>query len=220
MVRDQEYWNDRYIRGETSGEGSVGLLRAWKWSKIEAYAGKADDVVDVGCGDRTFWEGRSCSSYTGIDISKVIVERHRQESPQMRFICSPAGTSQKDVKGRVVLCMDMLFHIVDDDEYDRTLVNLANYTGEWLFIFTWMNNPFSEWGHRADLLARGEFRELFQSLRGNLLTGGGYQRYRHFESYLPLITSRGLSSVGIERNPSLHRSGALWIFKRSESKCM
>lgn len=76
-----QYWENRYRKGGTSGAGSTGEYRKWKWGIIESYVGNVDDVLDVGCGDLSFWEGRDCPKYLGLDISPTIIEKDRQLRP-------------------------------------------------------------------------------------------------------------------------------------------
>src|SRR5207247_7199848 len=85
------YWEDRYRRGGIRGSGSVGDKRKWKWEIIEKYAKSTEDVIDVGCGDLSFWEGRDFPNrYVGIDISETILERNRKLRPGLTFLCASA----------------------------------------------------------------------------------------------------------------------------------
>lgn len=58
-----------YRKGGNSGEGSGGKTRGWKWEQILSVIPNVESVVDIGCGDLRFWEGRKCESYVGVDIS-------------------------------------------------------------------------------------------------------------------------------------------------------
>ena len=67
---EEQYWDQRYIAGGTSGAGSIGDDRDFKWNVVDRHVLFLQSVVDVGCGELSFWEGRDCEDYTGIDISK------------------------------------------------------------------------------------------------------------------------------------------------------
>jgi len=183
---DREYWESHYSSGGASGEGSVGDSREAKWRFISEYVDVRDKtVLDVGCGDLSFWEGKDCRSYTGIDFSESVVEKDRTIRPSWRFIAGDASADHH-VSGQVVLCLDMLFHIMSDDSYRRVLANLAHWTEEWLFIFTWFRSPF---GRRA--------------------TDGRYQYYR------PLLESLDvLAPLTLVRTRQYDSIGALYVFKR------
>lgn len=211
--RDAAFWNRRYLEGGTSGPGSVGILREWKWKTIGKYASAIDDVVDVGCGDRRFWEGRSCARYTGLDLSAVLIQGLRQENPELRLICSPAESFQTGVAGRVVICLDVLFHVLDDDAFQDILVNLTKYSSEWIFVYTWARNPFLGWPARRSMLRQLRLGQLVRSLLGRAQGDGVYQKYRPFEDYRGIFEAAGFVNVAVELAPEM-TDGAMWIFRR------
>ena len=139
----EEYWEERYASGSASGCGSIGPSRTWKWDIINCYLPKIDRIIDVGCGDLSFWEGRSYKDYTGIDISKTIIERNREKRPKWNFIVSPAETYINGVTGECVFCLDTLFHIMDDGTFISILENLCYYSTKYIFIHTWFRNPLT-----------------------------------------------------------------------------
>ena len=81
----EKYWNKRYANGLTSGDGSIGCLKDFKWGIIDKYVGDISQksVIDVGCGDLSFWEGKDCDEYTGIDISNVVIEHNKEKAKKL-----------------------------------------------------------------------------------------------------------------------------------------
>ena len=130
---EYEYWEKRYRKGGTSGVGSTGEIRDWKWKIIQEHVGEIDNVLDVGCGDLSFWEGRDCAEYLGIDISQTIIEQNRKSRPHWKFKVHQAGVPLH-VQARIVLCLDVLFHIIDDNSFVRICQNLCTYSTEWICI--------------------------------------------------------------------------------------
>lgn len=175
--------------GGDSGAGSVGALRRWKWRIIKSYAGQPKDVLDVGCGDLRFWKGRRCRTYLGIDISKTIIERDRLRRPDWNFQVGGADILPVG-RHEVVLCLDLLFHIMDDFEYLRILDALAFATGRWLFVYTWSRNPFRP---------------------TTVVSDGVYQTYRDFlkENF----SATGLGLVGMHGNRRLDPNGAMYVLR-------
>ena len=49
------------------------------------------------------------------------------------------------LKGDIVFCHDMLFHILDEDVYLGIINNLLEYSNKYIFIFTWSKNPLKKW---------------------------------------------------------------------------
>lgn len=98
----KDYWDARYRSKRTSGVGSIGENRAWKWKQIETYVKVSNrSVLDIGCGDLSFWEGRKCASYVGLDFSPTIIERTRKARPDWIFIQGDAS-NEHDFSGEVV----------------------------------------------------------------------------------------------------------------------
>lgn len=208
-----EYWNNHYGRGGSSGEGSVGPLREWKWNTIKKYVTQIDDVIDVGCGDLSFWGEQTCNTYTGIDVSSVIIDRNGKIRPNWKFICAPAEIHQP-VRGKIVFCLDMLFHVLSDEAYRRILANLTNYSTELIFIYTWIKNPFVLWEMRKYLFKVRKFRKLFLSLIGVLKGDNLYQKYRDFSNYLDIFEEKGFEHIATEEN-AINIFGALYVFKKN-----
>ncbi|HEY6283189.1 MAG TPA: methyltransferase domain-containing protein [Nitrososphaerales archaeon] len=187
--KSEEYWEKRYREGGKSGQGSVGLARDWKWSVIKKHVSQVEDVVDVGCGDLSFWEGRTCERYIGVDISPHIIARNAERRPEWAFVSSPAE-KLLPLKGRVVLCLDVLFHILDDETAKRIMENLCEYSSEWVVIHAWWRNPFE-----------------------GKVNDGIYQAYRPLDK--ALFTGRGFDLV--EETPApeeVNPYGAMYIFRK------
>lgn len=209
LQAEDEYWEMRYRKGGNSGAGSVGSIREWKWRVIEQYAGEIDDVIDVGCGDLSFWKGRDCAKYFGLDASPTVIERDKRERPSWEFRVHRAEIPLEGIRARVVLCSDVLFHIMNDDDYKHILENICQYSREWLFVHTWSRNPFN-------------LRWMLQSFRSQkklhlmwMLTGsdGEYQKFRHFENYLNIFDRAGFALIGKEGKGV----GTMYVFRQRPS---
>lgn len=206
MTSVEEYWETRYAKGDSSGEGSVGPNRAWKWAIIEKYVSSLDDVVDIGCGDLRFWEGRDCHKYFGLDLSATVIQRNRESRPKWRFEVGHAEYRIPNLRARIVLCLDMLFHIMDDEVFVNVLENLCRYSKEWIFTYTWRRNPFLFWAiknaHNVGL------SRTFAYLRG---TDGKYQKYRTFGKYFWIFERQGFTLLAKHG----HGDGAMYVFLKS-----
>lgn len=146
-----EFWDKRYSEGGTSGKGSIGKYRNWKWNKIKEILGMDfKSLIDVGCGDLSFLKHPIANKilkkkgfkYMGIDRSEHIIKRNRKLAPHLKFIHASSHIEQTDLRSPVVLCLDLLFHLMDDAEYELTIENLCKYSHQWIIIYTWKKNPF------------------------------------------------------------------------------
>ena len=97
------------------------------------------EVLDAGCGSGFFVEHFLArgARVTGIDLTDVSVERLSARFPEARFEVGDLATWRAGRTYDVVSCFDVLFHIVDDANWERAMTNLADAVapGGW-FVFT------------------------------------------------------------------------------------
>lgn len=196
------------MRGGTSGSGSIGVGRTWKWKVIgDAIRShspellESDDclskIIDVGCGDLSFWDFESppviqVERYIGIDISEIAIMKNRKRGIDgWSFIVSPSHVRNWGLRAPVVLCMDLLFHIMDDMGFIESLKNLCYYSEDLVFIHTWKFNPFKD-----------------------STSDGLYQKYRPLETYLEIFLESGFTLIDEKLNPN--QLGCLYVFKQKE----
>ena len=216
---EEQYWEQRYSSGGTSGKGSIGDDRAYRWRAIDKYIPYLRSVLDVGCGDLSFWEERDCKDYTGIDISKTIIERNRILRPDWEFICANAATRIEGLTKEVVFCFDIIYHIMDEKTYLNTLKNLCHYSTDYIFINTWINNPFSFKQKVKKLLiaisgvkVRKAISSLKRIFNNNKITDGKYQYYRLVENVIRIFKKNGFQLLSIEETPD--ENVATYVFAR------
>lgn len=221
MRRNKKYWESRYSSGGESGLGSVDENRHWKWSVIEKYLNSYNEIIDVGCGDITFWKGRNCDNYTGLDISSDIIKKNQIQRPEWDFLVSSAE-KRLDIKADVVFCLDILFHIMDNQIYKETIVNLCNYSKKWIFIFTWEKNPFEDKRYRAKAewnITKNPFKAIKRYFTPSN-TDHHYQYYRDFIDYMPIFAKHDFELVKIHSIPYPPSKsypkpiGAMYVFRR------
>lgn len=214
------YWDALYRRGGTSGAGSVGALRAWKWQVLEKSGADLQHVIDVGCGDLSFWEGRRCADYLGIEQSADRCQRNKAERPDLR--CLPidaAGYLPLLPQAPTVMCFDMLFHIMNPTDYISILRNISRYSSDYVFVYTWARNPFAEPLMRVKAAAVQARRRHWGNVRELLIdhpvTDGEYQYYRNFPAVQKYIEHH--RCVDVQCPPeSVDPYGAMWVFRRRE----
>ena len=133
----KDYWNERYAGGGTSGDGSYGaqLIKKLKWlSGLDIQS-----ISEIGCGDFNFGkhllEIYPQAKYTGLDISEVIIEKNKLTYPHHTFqLMGDIPPSD------LLLCVDVLFHVLDDQELDKLLTELRNKWTKYLAITAYERN--------------------------------------------------------------------------------
>jgi len=208
LKMEKTYWESRYGRDGTSGSGSIGVERTWKWRVIREvirshsprllkFGDSLSKIIDVGCGDLSFWDVESqlainVERYIGIDISETVIMRNRKRGIDgWSFIVSASNIRIWGLRAPVVLCMDLLFHIMDDTEFIESLKNLCYYSEDLIFIHTWKYNPLKD------------------STSDDI-----YQKYRPLEAYFGIFMKSGF--ILIEEKPNPNRVGCLYVFKRKD----
>jgi len=185
---EKDYWDKRYSQGGTSGGGSVGEIRDWKWKIITSFLPKINHVIDVGCGDLRFWEGRDCDDYIGIDVSPTVIEKNRLLRPKWKFICQNAFIPIPDLKKPNVFCIDLLYHVLNQSHFFNILDNLCAFSEDLLFVYTLTSNPF-----------------------GPAMTDGVYQAFWKLGDYMDIFEDNGFKLLSLKK---MIPTAGMYIFKR------
>jgi len=217
-----EYWENRYASEGTSGDGSIGELRAWKWKVITEFLPTIDHVIDLGCGDLSFWDGRKCKNYIGIDVSKTIIERNRKKRPEWSFINSPAEEYINGLKKECVFCLDVLFHIMNLEAFIAILNNLCFYSTNYIFVHTWVNNPFSKLNQikrSLHCLRNLNAKGMLTAIKIAILhpyTDGKYQYFRSLETHMHVFKKNDFELIC----KKINKKSGLYIFRKTRKKAI
>jgi SAM-dependent methyltransferase len=139
--RPRDFWEQRLSEHfDLRGTGETGLSLAYNRAcytlrgevleralHAEGFDPRGRTVLDVGCGSgffTAFYLGRG-ATVTGVDIAPTSVERLQQRHPGSRFILSDVSEVALDQRYDLVNAFDVLYHIVDDAQWERALLNLA-----------------------------------------------------------------------------------------------
>jgi len=127
------YWDRRYQRGGHSGAGSYGRLAEFKAGFINAFLARNDveDVIDFGCGDGNLLSMLSVGTYTGVDVSPVVLARLADRFPRHRFLPFDAEQPMADL----ALSVDVIFHLVEDEVFARYMTALFAHARRFVLIY-------------------------------------------------------------------------------------
>jgi SAM-dependent methyltransferase len=137
--RSGDYWDRRYKTGRTSGAGSYGRLAWFKAEVINRFCAEHDvrSVIEWGCGDGNQLELYEFPRYVGADVSSTSIKmcRERFDDPSKTFLLAADVTP---AIGRFDLSMaiDVIFHLVEDDVFDRFMEGLFDYSSRFVCIYS------------------------------------------------------------------------------------
>lgn len=133
------YWNHRYERGGTSGAGSYGRLADFKAEFLNAFVADRSvrSVVELGCGDGNQLALARYPAYVGLDVSATAVricsERFAGDQTKRFRIHEPGR--RIDV-AELSLSLDVVYHLVEDDVFDRYMRDLFDASDRWVIIYS------------------------------------------------------------------------------------
>lgn len=195
---NRKKWNRRYLENKVRIKDNLFCnITRYVWNIINYYA--KDEIrkqcIDIGCGDLSFWRynlffHRPCEKYIGIDISDLIIDRNKRlfrKHKNRKFIRTSSSRFLNGLSSKVVLCIDLLFHILEDDSYIQTLINLCKYSDKWIIITNWYREP------------------------NNYNTS--YQKYRDFNKYQFIFEESGFVLIQSYKIP-INDTGLIYVYKK------
>jgi len=85
-------------------------------------------VLDIGVGSGfyiNFWKNKGAIQITGIDITETSVSTLSRKYPQYKFIKADIGSDlDLDEKFDIITAFDVLFHIVDENAFEKAIANI------------------------------------------------------------------------------------------------
>lgn len=141
-----DYWEERYRSGGNSGAGSYSRLAAYKAEVLNEFVTRNAivSVIEFGVGDGAQLSLANYPQYTGVDVSRTVVQATRQ-----KFAANPAvrilHTSEIDDRYRadLALSLDVIYHLVEDSAFDIYMRQLFAAANKCVIIYA--SNFESDW---------------------------------------------------------------------------
>lgn len=113
------YWNERYSKGRNSGEGSYGELAHFKARVLNDFVAKnsVQSVIEFGSGDGNQLKLANYPQYTGVDVSRVAVDRANQDFASdgtKKFLTTEEYSGER---ADLALSLDVIYHLVEDQVF-------------------------------------------------------------------------------------------------------
>lgn len=150
----RSYWERRYQRGGTSGEGSFGDYAKFKAEVVNRFIRehRISSITEFGCGDGNQLALMEYPSYLGLDISPSAIELCRQrfaaDTTKRFMLYEPMRStlSDKTLCADATVSLDVIYHLVEDVVYEKYLDNLFEAARQYVIIFssnTDFNPPYA-----------------------------------------------------------------------------
>ena len=139
----REYWEARYRRGGTSGEGSYGHLAEFKSEILNAFVKEHDvhGVIEFGCGDGHQLSFADYPAYLGLDVSQTAIALCMQQYADDRsksFLWYDSQHAQNFgnfLRADLTLSLDVIFHLLEDEVYYQHLRDLFEASDKYVTVY-------------------------------------------------------------------------------------
>lgn len=132
------YWEERYAKGRTSGEGSYGKLAEFKAQVLNQFVVKnnINTVIEYGCGDGNQLKLANYPSYIGFDVSRTAVERCRNFFRYDKTKRFELINNYKNETSELTLSLDVIYHLVEDYVFDEYMTRLFSSSSRFVIIYS------------------------------------------------------------------------------------
>ncbi|NBD25800.1 class I SAM-dependent methyltransferase [Paenibacillus glycinis] len=137
------YWENNYKGGGTSGSGSIGELAAFKADVVNKLVAQYGirRVMEFGCGDGHQLSLMQYPQYLGLDISpsaiRLCAEKYAVDGSKSFMLYRPGMFVNRGfVEADLTVCLDVLYHITDEDDYRATLRDLFSPRPRVVVLYT------------------------------------------------------------------------------------
>jgi hypothetical protein len=133
----EEYWEDRYRRGGTSGAGSYGRLADFKAEFLNNFVVRHEiaSVIEFGCGDGNQLSLAAYPRYRGVDVSAAAAQacmaRFAGDATKEFATLSDYGGQRAELS----LSLDVVFHLVEDDTFDAHMTSVFDAAERFAIVY-------------------------------------------------------------------------------------
>jgi hypothetical protein len=132
------YWRQRYEEGGNCGPGAFGRLGKFKNEIINRFVAEnaVQSVIEFGCGDGYQLRHALYPQYRGFDVSEVALNACRRifaGDPSKSFALMD---EYKGEKAELALSLDVIFHLVEDDVFERYMQLLFAAAERYVIVYS------------------------------------------------------------------------------------
>ncbi len=140
MSKTQTIWENRYKSNGNSGAGSYGVLCEYKANFINKFTidNNCKNVIEFGSGDGNQMSHFNVQQYTGVDISEHIITICKQKYSHLKNVQFLTYDEYYKISSKfdVALSLDVIYHLVDDNVYEKYMNDLFNSSNKFVIIYS------------------------------------------------------------------------------------
>ncbi len=135
-IGSEKYWAKRYEDGGNSGDGSYGDLADFKATIINTFVENKEihTTIELGCGDGNQLSLYKFKDYHGVDVYEPLINQLKLRFPGYSF--STWSNKLLERKWELSTSIDVLYHVVDDNQYNQYMNRLFNLSSKWVLIYS------------------------------------------------------------------------------------
>jgi hypothetical protein len=140
----REFWENKYTRGGTSGDGSYGSLGQVKADIVNAFVRQrhVESIIEFGCGDGHQLSLGVYPRYVGLDVSKAAIDicigKFAGDSTKSFFLYD--GERFVDhahlLTSDLAMSLDVVYHLIEDSVYERYMAHLFSAGQRYVIIYS------------------------------------------------------------------------------------
>lgn len=138
VASSADYWESRYRSGGDSGAGSYNRLAEFKAEFLNKFVVEHDiqSVIEFGCGDGGQLALATYPCYTGIDVSRTVIDHCRDRfASEVAYSFLHSSEATNALNAQLTLSLDVIYHLVEDVVFDRYMHELFNASARWVIIY-------------------------------------------------------------------------------------
>jgi SAM-dependent methyltransferase len=140
----QQYWEDRYAGGGTSGRGSYGELAAYKADFLNGFVRehRVKSVIEFGCGDGAQLSLAQYPRYIGLDVAKRAIKlcaKAFEQDPSKSFFLydSEAFVDRQEVfRADLAVSLDVIYHLTEDAVFEAYMRHLFDSAERFVIAYS------------------------------------------------------------------------------------
>ena len=133
----QNYWETRYVVGDTSGDGSYGKLADFKAEVLNKFVqdNKIKSVIEFGCGDGNQLALFKMPQYTGIDVSETAIKMCKDKMKGDKTKEFFVYNNKNLPKAELGLSLDVIYHLIEDETFVKYMNDILNSSSKYAIFY-------------------------------------------------------------------------------------